>query len=214
MNLQIKRFVNDLMASNSYCILDNETKHAIIVDPGSEKSSQEIEYIENNDFIVDYIILTHEHTDHTWGVNSLIRRFSHAKVVCSNACKIELPNASSAYFRYYYDDSNYTYSVLRVDYTIDILNGVLKWGNNEITFYLTPGHSKGSMCFRIDNNLFTGDTVMPYPPFFNGRGSCKDLWKCSIMFLINSCSRDCIIYPGHGELLSFSDWIKLNKELL
>ena len=69
--LKVERFVNELMTSNCYVVYDEGTKRCIVIDPGSEKSLREIDFIEAHQLQLDYIIISHEHTDHNWGVNSL-----------------------------------------------------------------------------------------------------------------------------------------------
>ena len=67
-------------------------------------------------------------------------------------------------------------------------------------FFNTPGHSPASICFLIETNLFTGDTLL-----FNQKtilkvpkGSRKDLEE-SINFL-SSLKGYCLrVYPGHGD---------------
>ena len=85
--LKVERFINELMSSNSYLVVDEVSKHCICIDPASEKSLQEVARIEENELILDYILLTHEHTDHTWGVNALLKRYPKVEVICSEICK-------------------------------------------------------------------------------------------------------------------------------
>ena len=105
--LKIKRFVNELMTSNCYVVYDEDAKRSLVIDPASEKSLREIQFIEENGLALDYIFLTHEHTDHTWGVNSLVEQYQKAKVICSEVCKQNLKKEFQAYFLLYYDDANY-----------------------------------------------------------------------------------------------------------
>lgn len=65
--LKIERFINELMNSNCYVVYDDNTKRCLVIDPGSEHSLREIEFIEENELTLDYILITHEHTDHNWG---------------------------------------------------------------------------------------------------------------------------------------------------
>ena len=65
--IKVERFLNDLMSSNCYIIWDDITHSSIVVDPGSEKSQKVIDFIDSHNISLDYIFLTHEHTDHTWG---------------------------------------------------------------------------------------------------------------------------------------------------
>lgn len=211
--MQIHRNINELMTSNCYILWDEYTLHSIVIDPASENSSEEIELVTKNSLVVDYIILTHEHTDHTWGVNSLLKLYD-AKVVCSELCKQGLSRETSAYFNYYFDNVDYSYSVSQVDFTVEELGMSLSWNNKTIRFMHTPGHSKGSICIKIDNMLFTGDTLIPYPPFFNKRGSNREEWINSVKELIELCDENDIVYPGHGDKLEFSECINLYKQYL
>lgn len=201
--IQIQRFVNELMTSNCFVVWDDETHHCVIIDPASEKAEREIQLIEDNKLTLDYILLTHEHTDHTWGVNTLVDRYD-VKVVCSAACKEALPAAGDMYFRLYYDDPEYTYKVTRVDYTTEELKGLLAWNNSHIGFINTPGHSPGSICIDIDGKLFTGDTIMQYKPYINKRGGNLDVYKNSVKTILTKYPASTLIYPGHGEIFPLS----------
>ncbi len=204
--LKIERFVNELMASNCYIVADEASKHCVCIDPASEKSLREIEFIESNGFTLDYIILTHEHTDHNWGVNSLREHFPDCKLVCSEPCNKYVKKTNRAYFLFYYDDPDYRYEIAPADILISNQEDAFSWMGNKIKFILTPGHSYGSMCIDIDGSLFTGDTIMPYKPYFNGRDSNQDDWELSIWNIKDAYAADSIVYPGHGEPLTLGVW--------
>ena len=206
MMLKIERFVNELMTSNCYIVADEASKHCICIDPASEKSLREIEYIESNRLSLDYIILTHEHTDHNWGVNSLREHFPYCKLVCSEPCNKYVKKTNRAYFLFYYDDPDYRYEIAPADILISNHEETITWIGHEIKFILTPGHSYGSMCIEVDGMLFTGDTIMPYKPYFNGRDSNQEVWELSIKSIKETYSSEIIIYPGHGENLSLEEW--------
>ena len=181
--LQVQRFINELMTSNCYVVYDEDTKRCLVIDPASEKSLREIQFIEEKELVLDYIILTHEHTDHNWGVNSLREHFPETKLVCSEQCNKYVKKTNRAYFLFYYDDPDYRYEIAPADILIKE-DGCLDWFGHQIKFVMTSGHSYGSMCFDIDGMLFTGDTIMPYKPYFNGRDSNQDEWNESIKSII------------------------------
>lgn len=79
--IRIHRFENQLLSSFCYLVLDENAKRCIIIDPGSEKSEKEINFLSANNLTLDYIFITHEHIDHLWGVNSLIDRYPASEVV-------------------------------------------------------------------------------------------------------------------------------------
>lgn len=198
------------MNSNCYIVVDGESKHCFCIDPASEKSELEINYIESNGLMLDYIFLTHEHTDHTWGVNALLARFPAAKVVCSSLCRDALPKEAKAYFQFYYDDPNYTYNVERVDYITENLGWRLTWQGHQIVFIATPGHSPGSVCIAIDDFLFGGDTLMPFKPFIKKRnGGSTEQLSDSLRKLEQLYAPTTIVYPGHGESGALDDMIKI-----
>ena len=194
------------MTSNCYIVADEASKHCICIDPASEKSLREIEFIEKNGLTLDYIILTHEHTDHNWGVNSLREHFSGSKLVCSEPCNKYVKKTNRAYFLFYYDDPNYHYEIAPADVLIkeDVS---MDWNGIKIKIMMTPGHSYGSMCIDVDGRLFTGDTIMPYKPYFNGRDSNEEDWGESIVRIERLYPLETEIYPGHGEILKLKEWM-------
>lgn len=204
--LKVQRFVNELMTSNCYVVYDEDTKHCLVIDPGSEKSLREIGFIESNSLVLDYIIITHEHTDHNWGVNALRDYFTSSKLVCSEPCNNNVKKTNRTYFLFYYDDPDYRYEIAPADILISKDVESLTWDGYSIQFILTPGHSKGGMCIFIDEMIFTGDTIMPFKPYFNGRDSSEDDWMDSIARMHLLFEGDTNIYPGHGDKLTMKEW--------
>lgn len=202
--LRAERFINELMTSNCYIVWDDESRRCIVIDPGSEKSTREIDFIESKGLILDFILMTHEHTDHTWGVNALIDKFPDAKVVCHKECADRLETASSSYFRLYFDDESYSYCVKRVDIKLTESYNTLEWNQKTIVFEYTPGHSFGSMCVVIDNMIFTGDTIMPFKPHLNKRDGSRELYQKSVDYISSKYkNKGMTVFPGHGETLRF-----------
>ena len=203
--IRVKRFVNELMSSNCYLVVDEASKHCICIDPASEKSLREIEYIEKNGLTLDSIILTHEHTDHTWGVNALVEKFG-AQVICSEVCKQNLAKEFQAYFLLYFDDPDYHYTVCKIDMTTEEMDNHLVWQGYMIEFINTPGHSMGSICILMDGKLFTGDTIMQAKPYINKRNGSKDAFKKSIRAILGRFGQDQYVFPGHGGVFRLSDY--------
>ena len=207
MSLKVERFINQLMTSNCYIVVDEDSKHCLCIDPASEKSEREIDHIEQNGLTLDYIIVTHEHTDHTWGVNTLKKEYPEAKLICSVLCDKYAKQSSKAYFLFYYGKKGYRYELMPADLLVkeDI---ILNWYDSQIRFLLTPGHSKGSMCIDINGSLFSGDTIMPYPSHLNKRDSSIPDLKESIVKLARLYNPETIIMPGHGDTITLHDWLK------
>ena len=76
----------------------------------------------------------------------------------------------------------------------------LKFGSLTFEVIHTPGHTPGSVCFRIEENLFTGDTLFfnsvgnEFPPFGNFALEIE-----SIRNRLFSLENNFLCYPGHGE---------------
>lgn len=207
MSLKVKSLENELMKSNCYIVTEEASKSCIIIDPASEKSEREIEYIDNNGLHLDYILLTHEHSDHTWGANTLKEKFPDAKIVCSELCEKYAKKSSKAYFLLYYNKKGYRYELMPADIIIHSDEDVINWRNIVIHFVMTPGHSYGSVCIDIDGMLFTGDTIMPFEAYFNGRDSNEEDWIESIHKLKQKYRTNTVVMPGHGCSLIFFDWL-------
>ena len=204
--LHVERLINQLMSSNCYLVVVEESKHCICIDPASEKSEREIEYIEKNGLTLDCILLTHEHTDHTWGVNALVERYPASRVICSEVCKQNLAKEFQAYFLFYYDNPDYCYTVCKVDKTCEELNGFLEWEHKKIVFFPTPGHSMGSACYYLNGMLFTGDAIMQTKPYINKRNGSKELFYESAKKVVGTFSSETTVYPGHGDTFLLKDY--------
>lgn len=197
--LKIHRIVNELMNSNCFVVYDEGVRHCIIIDPGSKESLREISFIKENNLRLDYILLTHEHTDHTWGVNTLLDVMG-GKVTASKECAIELPKAGDMYFKFYFDDPTYHYEVRQIDKIVDD-SEIIDWYGHQIRFLKTPGHSIGSICISIDDSLFTGDTLMKdvKPVIIKRHGGSKFDYEKSLLRIFSVFPESTKVYPGHGD---------------
>lgn len=205
--LKIERFVNELMNSNCYVVYDEDTKRCLVIDPGSEKSLREIEFVEKNNLTFDYIVITHEHTDHNWGVNALVAKYPEAKVICSEACKQNLKKEVRAYFLLYYNNLDYHYRVCDIDLTTEDIGWNLEWIGYNVKFIPAPGHSMGSICIEINGRLFTGDAILQSKPHINKRNGSIELFYETAARLRNSLPPDELIYPGHGDAFPLCEYI-------
>jgi len=204
--MRVERFVNELMSSNCFVVSLADSDRCIVIDPGTENCVELMTYLDDNGLKPDYLVLTHEHTDHTWGCNTLIDRYD-AKVVCSEACKSALPKEGRNYFLFYYDDLNYTYAVKRVDKVLEALDYELSWNGLTLRFIETPGHSDGSVCLSIGDALFTGDTIMQYKPYVHKKRGSLEKFRASVELILSSFDRDVtMVYPGHGASFILNEY--------
>ena len=70
--MQVLTIKNQPIDSNCYLIYEEDCKSCIVIDPGTNGSKEVIKLIHSKKLITDFVILTHEHFDHIWGVNALV----------------------------------------------------------------------------------------------------------------------------------------------
>ncbi|MBZ9609909.1 MBL fold metallo-hydrolase [Clostridium estertheticum] len=182
---------------SNYCFLikDKQSSSAIIIDPSWELDKVEYMLKKSKSKLVA-IFLSHSHFDHVNLVNSLVYR--HNSIVYMSEKEID-----------YYDFRCLNLYPLKNNEEIII-------GNMKIQCLLTPGHTKGSMCYQIYDNVFTGDTVFIEGCGlcdFNG-GSATDMFY-SIKFLRDNIPLDTKVFPGHsyGEELGQVFKAVMNKNI-
>lgn len=194
------------MLSNTYII--SEGNHCIIIDPC--ESQQVKDKLAENELIIDYCFLTHEHYDHISGLDWIHNQ--KIPVISTEACNINLGDSKVNQSRYYdafarlqvrltnckpvhvEEYVGYSDIVFTKEKTMD-------WQGHEIIMRETPGHSRGSACLLIDNEfLFTGDTLLgdTYTGTNMLSGSATDLEKISMPWL-KGLNRNLLVYAGHGE---------------
>lgn len=77
----------------------------------------------------------------------------------------------------------------------------LDWGALHIEGYATPGHSRGSACYRIGAQaFFSGDTIVPGCAVITRLrgGDAAVLGEQTVPFL-RTLPPELTLYPGHGR---------------
>lgn len=179
------------MTNNCFIITDKATNKSALVDC-SEPSDKMKEFIKGYD--LEYILLTHGHFDHIEGVK-MINELTGAKVVISKEDEGML--SSEVLSLAAFSGAN------QYNTSADIIvkdNDVIMLGDSEIKVLATPGHTSGSVCYMVDRNLFTGDTLFCCSlgrtdfPTGNPAQMVKSLKR------LDSLEGDYNVYPGHDEL--------------
>ena len=124
------------------------------------------------------ILITHSHNDHVKYIKSYINLYPNMKVVGHSKSKLNT------------EQNNY-FPVLN--------NSILTIGKLKIKILHTPGHYFDSICYLVENIIFTGDTMFvgrPGRTISNG-SNIKELYN-SIYKTILTLPQNTIIYPGHN----------------
>jgi hydroxyacylglutathione hydrolase len=183
-------------SSCAYLVAHDECREAIIIDPGHCDISPLIDAADNLQVSVPFIILTHEHFDHTAGVNA-VKQYFGSRLVCSRACAKAILDPKQNLSRYLIQRD---VVVGPADILCEDLSGKLDWFGMFLRFIHTPGHSPGSICIGLNNCLFSGDTLLGNKKTpTNLPGGYKIALQQSITRILNEFAPQTTVYPGHGS---------------
>lgn len=173
--LKIERLELSTFATNAYIVICPRTGRSALIDvpAGAMKIVKELRGTQ-----LEWILLTHSHVDHFAGLPALRSRV--------NAPLAVHPADNQKWLPFPPD---------RILQDKDVLTA----GKIKIEAIYTPGHTPGSMCFRIGKYLLAGDTLFPGGP---GRTTDPSAFRQIIQsitekILILPGSTE--IYPGHGQ---------------
>tara|TARA_B100001142_G_scaffold120261_2_gene122255 strand:- start:5707 stop:6405 length:699 start_codon:yes stop_codon:yes gene_type:complete len=174
----IKTFDVGPMANIIYIITDNKSKESAIIDPAWDMS-EVYKYIDENNLILKKILLTHSHHDHINAID---------EILISHDLEIHINKKEKVFWKKEYDS-----------FVINHGGDTIKLGETEIRSLHTPGHTPGSTCYHIGDDLIAGDTL-----FVFGCGRC-DLHGGNPEEMFNtlkdikmSLDPKTIILPGHN----------------
>lgn len=201
----LKQFVISFLEVNDYLLIDEETREAILIDC-TEKYAPIDETLKEYNATLKYVLLTHAHFDHVLGVNDYREKYN-CQVLLHKDDDIILQNIDKIMSDFGFGPIE----IQQVDRLIDE-NEVIKFGKHEIKVIHTPGHTPGSVCYLLDDKLFSGDTL------FAGSVGRTDLYggdftqiKSSIKNKIFQLNDDIKVYPGHGRITSVGNEKATNK---
>ena len=208
MSICIERVINNPINSNCFILYKKDNSSCLIIDPGSFDCSEIIRFLNNNNLVPEYILLTHEHFDHIGGVNIIKDKYC-SKIVSSKICAVNIISKKKNLSVFYNQIGFETYST-------DIIvenKSIIQWNGSQIYFIESQGHTDGSQCILIDNYLFTGDTIIKdQKTVIKLPGGNKSKLKESLELLYNRLyGKQIIIHAGHGESFCFDE---LNAERL
>ena len=174
------------------CFFIEHNNKCFIIDPGYEKEKV-IKYVNDNNLEVLGILLTHGHIDHIGAIDC----FNVPIYLHTDEYEILIDNHKNG-FDFYGKKTPYSLdklNIIKIDSSV-----VLQIDDKKIEVIHTPGHTIGGVCYKFDNDLYTGDTLFNYSV---GRwdlptGDLNTLRK-TIINLIDNQNDDIRIHPAHGS---------------
>ena len=191
-SLLIKQFEVGPMENFVYFVGDANTHEVFVVDPAWEIDTIFKRATEWDLKIVGALV-SHHHHDHTNGIEELLERVS-VPIYVNKHDLAKVRTQSSV--------------LTPTDH-----GQMLQVGKVEIKLIHTPGHTQGSQCFHVQNNLISGDTL-----FINGCGRC-DFQDSSPEEMYYSLTQklmrlpdETILYPGHNYAAAPSSSMEEQKQ--
>ncbi|PWJ41055.1 MBL fold metallo-hydrolase [Sediminitomix flava] len=185
-----KLFLDGDIPMNCYFI-EREGK-CFVVDPGYQKETIRA-YVEEHKLEVIGILLTHAHIDHIEALDC----FDVPIYVHELEYEILFDDELNG-FGYFGKQKTYDLSKMEVIKITE--DTVFDLAGHQITVMLTPGHTKGGVCYKIEHDMYVGDTLFEGSVGRWDRPTANlDDLKTSVIKLIDSQPDHIIIHPGHGR---------------
>ena len=179
--------------TNCYIAHEEGETNCILVDPGYQ-CEDILDVCREKGLSIAAILLTHGHFDHVGAVKELA-----AETGCDvylHEADLSMPpmmTAGKLYYTHSYEEGD-----------------TLTIAGMSVSVLHTPGHTPGSVCLKIENHLFSGDTLFA--------GSCgrTDLpggnWKTIQQSLqrLAQLEGNLWVHPGHGESTTLAQEKKYN----
>jgi len=206
-----KMFTVGALYTNCYVVGCNETKEALIIDPGFDTELVAKRILREADQLelqIKYIVNTHGHPDHIAG-NGIVKKLTSAPILIHEYDAPMLTRATENLTMLF---GLRTASLPPADRILH--NGdAIKVGEVMLRVLHTPGHTRGSISILGNDVVFTGDTL------FAGSIGRTDLPDSSPKEIMSSLKKLTIlpdhikVYPGHGPASTIGEEKKSNPFL-
>ncbi len=200
----ITGFPAGMLACNCYVLAQRAGADAIVVDPGQRAMGQLRRILDENRLTPAAVLLTHGHIDHIWSAQKVADTYGcpayihpEDRFMLSDPIKGFGPRIGQIAFGALFREPRQVVELDRDGDKLDL-------GDTIVTVDHTPGHTRGSVVFRVAGDgsevVLTGDTLFRQSV---GRtdlpgGSGRDLLG-SIVTKLMVLDDDTVVLPGHGE---------------
>jgi hydroxyacylglutathione hydrolase len=195
-----------LLEVNCYILGDEETKEAVVIDPGGDEDAI-LEVLNHHKLQLKLIIDTHGHFDHV-DANQPLKEATGATIAIheADARMLAQPSSEAMFF---------TGNRLRLSQA-DILlkeNDILTFGQYRLKVLHTPGHTPGGISLLLEDHpyVYVGDLL------FAGSIGRTDFPGGDYDALINAVRTKIFplgdnytVFPGHGPVTTVDQERKYN----
>lgn len=193
--------------ANCYLATDESSGESFLVDSGAygERQASYIRSlgVEN----LKYILLTHGHYDHILGVEKFREAFG-GQVVIHALDEDKLSDMTKSLYIFSGNEKDF------IPQKADIIvkdGDRIPFGDGEIEVIHTPGHTKGGVCYKIADVLFTGDTLFKGTI---GRTDFPDSDEYEMLAALKklyALENDFKVYPGHEGITTLNAEKQTNR---
>ncbi len=189
-DLYLEQLLVGPMDNFIYLIGSKSTREVAIIDPAWDIDAL-LNHIKEKDLKLASVLVTHYHPDHIGGGMGGHSIEGIAELLEKDPVKIFVHKLEA-------EGVKKVTGVSDIDLNIVESGDHLTIGENDIEFLHTPGHTPGSQCFKVNNNLVSGDTLFVQGcgrvdlPGSNSEDMFHSLQKLSAL------PDETILYPGHN----------------
>lgn len=197
--MKVESFITSPIGTNTYLVSENG--RGILIDVGSDGEDLYL-YALKEGITLEAVLLTHGHFDHANGCAELQQKGIKIYIHEADAEKLYTYKGMAAF-------AGVKLNAFKADEFVED-GETLSLIGKKINVLHTPGHSKGSVCYVIDDSVFCGDTL------FCGSYGRYDFYDGDLNELKNSAKKifslngDYKLYPGHGEFSTLDEERKTN----
>ena len=151
--MNIREITVGMVQTRCYILGKEDGQSCIVIDPGDE--AERIRRAAGGRKI-EAILLTHGHFDHIGAVRELMEADTRLVIHGLDAPMLGNPELNAS-------RSLMGRSVTAPEATDQVKEGdVLELAGLQVKVLHTPGHTSGSVCYEIEGELFTGDTIFDF----------------------------------------------------
>jgi glyoxylase-like metal-dependent hydrolase (beta-lactamase superfamily II) len=195
----IQAFEFSPFSENTYVIADDATRDAVIIDPGCyEQAEKEAlsQFVTSNKLNIRYLLLTHAHLDHVFGV-AYVKRKYNVKAYLHELDQVvynDVPTRCAVFGLRGYEPSEIDAHIKEGDQ--------IKFGSIVLDVVFVPGHAPGHVAYinHAERYVVGGDVL------FQRSIGRTDFPYSNHADLVNSIRTefytlpdDYTVYAGHGE---------------
>ena len=199
------------MGNNCY-IISSLNGNGLLIDPGAE-GELILQKLKDNDIKLKYIFLTHAHFDHIGALREVYNETQAGVIVSEQDAELlsdPEKNVGSRFSAdiYPYNLTDITPQRLVTDGDEIILDELT------VKVFSTPGHTKGSVVYILNDMLFTGDTLFAGTiGVVTHYGGDLNQEITSVKKLASTLTGEYKVYPGHGALTTLETERRTNPYL-